>query len=195
VEDAGNVGLGKLVVISGPAGVGKSTIRQEVVRRTGAVYSVSATTREPRSGEADGRDYYFVDRQRFQRMIDDGELLEWAEVFGNFYGTPAGPVRQAVAAGRTVVLEIDVQGGMQVHEKAPDATFILVLPPSHEALEARLRGRGSEDEASLARRLAKAKKEIETAERSGAYTYKVINDDLDQAIARVVEIVKETGSK
>ena len=185
---------GKLVVITGPSGVGKSTIRQEVIRRTGATYSVSATTRLPRAGEADGRDYYFVDRHAFQRMIDDDELLEWAEVFGQRYGTPAAPVKQAVGQGRTVILEIDVQGGLQVHRKMPAATFILVLPPGEAELARRLAGRGSEDAAAAAKRLAVARKEIETAERSGAYKYRVVNDDLEQAVRRVVDIINEERS-
>ena len=182
------------MVITGPSGVGKSTIRQEVIRRTGATYSVSATTRPPRAGEADGRDYFFVDRRTFQRMIDNDELLEWAQVFGELYGTPAAPVKQAVDQGRTVILEIDVQGGLQVHRKMPDATFILVLPPGEAELARRLAGRGSEDSAAAAGRLAMARKEIETAERSGAYKYRVVNDDLEQAIRRVVDIINEEHS-
>jgi len=189
-----HVSKGKLVVITGPSGVGKSTIRREVIRRTGATDSVSATTRPPRAGEVDGRDYYFVRRQKFQRMIDDNDLLEWADVFGWLYGTPEKPVKQAVEQGRTVILEIDVQGGLQVHRKVPEATFILVLPPSDDEVARRLRGRGSEDEAEIARRLAAAKKEIEAAERSGVYKYKVVNDDLEQAIRRVVDIVNEERS-
>ncbi len=182
------------MVITGPSGVGKGTIRQEVIRRTGASYSVSATTRLPRAGEVDGRDYYFVDRQTFQRMIDDDELLEWADVFGRLYGTPEKPVKQAIEQGRTVILEIDVQGGLQVRRKMPEATFILVLPPSDEELARRLRGRGSEGEAEADRRLAAARKEIEAAERSGAYKHKVVNDDLEQAVRQVVDIVNEERS-
>jgi len=189
-----HVSKGKLVVITGPSGVGKSTIRQEAIRRTGATYSVSATTRPPRTGEADGRDYCFVDRRTFQRMIDNDELLEWAQVFGELYGTPAAPVKQAVGQGRTVILEIDVQGGLQVHRKMPEATFILVLPPGEAALARRLAGRGSEDAAAAAGRLAMARKEIETAERSGAYKYRVVNDDLEQAVRRVVDIINEERS-
>ncbi len=182
------------MVITGPSGVGKTTIRQEVIRRSNAKYSVSATTRQPRVGEADGRDYYFVDRPTFQRMIDKDELLEWADVFGQRYGTPEKPVKQAVQQGQTVILDIDVQGGLQVQRKMPEATFILVLPPSDEELARRLRGRGSENEAETARRLAAARKEIETAERSGVYKHEVVNDDLEQAIQQVVDIVNEEHS-
>jgi guanylate kinase len=186
---------GRLVVITGPSGVGKSTIRQELIRRTGAVYSVSATTRKPRPGEADGQDYRFVDRPTFRRMIDGGELLEWAEVFGELYGTPAGPIRQAEAAGATVILEIDVQGGLQVHRSRPDATFILILPPEEQTLARRLAGRRTEDAAAAVRRLAKANEEIRLAQASGVYNHKVVNDDLEAAIAQVLAIVKQESAE
>ena len=181
---------GKLVVISGPAGVGKSTIAKEAVKRSGALLSVSVTTRKARSGEADGKDYRFVDRKEFDRLVAAGELLEWADVFGNCYGTPAGPVNQAIATGKTMVLEIDVQGGLQVHKKMPQATLVFVLPPREEELGKRLRHRGSEDEDSLKRRLAKAAKEIAIARESGAYNHFVVNDSLEEAIRQVVEILK-----
>ncbi|MFB3891480.1 MAG: guanylate kinase [Phycisphaerae bacterium] len=183
---------GKLVVISGPAGVGKSTIVERVLALTGAARSVSMTTRRPRANEVDGRDYYFVDRPRFEEMVRNGELLEWADVFGNLYGTPEAPVRKAMAEGRTIILAIDVQGGVQVYRKMPDATFILILPPSMEALEQRLRKRRSEDEASLRRRLGKAKEEIAIATGSGAYRWRVVNDELEQAVREVADIVKGT---
>ena len=182
--------IGKLVVISGPSGVGKSTIVDEVLAKTGAEYSVSVTTRKPRTGEVDGKDYRFVDEATFRQMVAQGQLLEWAEVFGNLYGTPAGPVRESIAAGRTVLLEIDVQGGLQVWAKAPGAVMILILPPSREELERRLRGRGSESPESLRRRLAKADEEISTAQASGAYNHSVVNGDLETAISEVVRIVK-----
>ncbi len=193
-EFAGDVIVkkGKLVVLSGPSGVGKTTIVSEVRRRTGVLFSVSATTRKPRPGEADGKDYYFVDHEEFRRMIDAGKFLEWAEVFGlgQYYGTPADPVKQAVASGKTIVLDIDVQGGLQVAKAMPDATFVLILPPDDATLEKRLRGRGTEDEATVQKRLAKAKAEIDTAQRSGVYNCRIVNDDLERAVQQVVEIVQ-----
>jgi guanylate kinase len=184
---------GKLVVITGPSGVGKSTIVREAIRRTGAKLSVSATTRPPRTGEADGRDYHFVDRPAFDGMVDRGELLEWAEVFGERYGTPCEPVERALAAGRTIILEIDVQGALQVHEKMPDSTFILIVPPSEAELSRRLRSRGSEDEQAVSRRLAEAQVEVDAARKSGLFEHEVANDVLAEAIERVVEIVGGGG--
>jgi len=187
---------GKLFVISGPSGAGKSTIVRRVLERTGAVYSVSATTRRPRPGEIDGREYRFVDRSTFERMIRDGSLLEWAEVFGELYGTPAGPVQEALNAGRAVILEIDVQGALQVHEKMPEAVFILIEPPGREELTRRLQRRGTETPEAIRRRLDRAAEETDTAVRSGVYNYRVVNDDLDQAVEQVVEIInKESGAE
>lgn len=178
-------------MVSGPSGVGKSSIMREVIRRTGAAFSVSATTRPPRRGELDGREYRFVDRQAFQRMIDRDELLEWADVFGQRYGTPESPVRLALAAGRTVLLEIDVQGALQVHRKMPEATFILITPPCDEELTRRLYARGSEGPEDAARRRRKADEEIRAARQSGVYNHCVVNDDLEAAIGRVVGIVSQ----
>jgi len=184
---------GRLIVISGPSGVGKSTITDQVLELTGAAFSVSATTRPPRPGEVDGRDYRFVDRPAFERMIAENALLEWAEVFDNLYGTPAEPVRRALEAGRTVVLEIDVQGGIQVAGKCPDAMGILIVPPSLRELRHRLASRGTDDPQAVRRRFAKAREELKTARDSGAYKCEVVNDNLARAVDRVVAIVqKET---
>ncbi len=182
---------GKLVVISGPSGVGKSSIAREVLAQCDAQFSVSATTRTPRAGERNKQDYRFVDRREFQRMIDAGELLEWANVFGEMYGTPAEPVLEAMRQGRCVLMDIDVQGGRQVYRKLPNATFILIVPPNDEVLARRLRGRNSEAKEQFEQRLAKAKAEIEDAQRTGAYKHVVVNDDLETAVRRVVEIITE----
>lgn len=171
--------------------MGKSTVRREVLRRTGAAYSVSATTRRPRPGEHDGVDYRFVDRGTFQEMIDRGELLEFAEVYGQLYGTPAGPVTQALRQGRTILLDIDVQGALQVAGKMPNATFILMVPPDLEALAERLGARGTEDPHAASRRLAKAREEMDAARQSGVYNHVVVNDDLESAVRQVAAIVNE----
>jgi guanylate kinase len=179
------------VVISGPSGVGKTAILREVLRRSGADFSVSVTTRPPREGEVDGRDYRFVTEAAFKDMVARGELLEWAEVFDWLYGTPVEPVEQAIASGRTIVLDIDVQGGLQVHRKIPQATFILIVPPDDATLAARLRGRHSDSPGAIQTRLAQAKKEVALARGSGAYNHEVVNDDLETAICQVVKIVNQ----
>jgi guanylate kinase len=175
-------------VIAGPSGVGKGTIVRRLVQRLPRLrVSVSATTRPPRPAERDGVDYRFVSDEEFSRLIADGELLEWAEVFGHRYGTPAGPVREALARGEDVVLEIDVQGAFQVRERDPSAVLVLIEPPSMAELERRLRERGTEDEARLAERLATAEREL--AERA-AFDHVIVNDELERAVDRLVAIIQ-----
>ena len=184
-------GAGKLVVITGPSGVGKSTIVREVLKRTGAAFSVSVTTRPQRPAEADGWEYRFVDRPAFETMARRGEFLEWAEVFGELYGTPAAPVREALACGKTMVLEIDVEGGRQVHEKMPGATYVLICPPGERSLTERLARRGSETPENMQIRLGKAAEEIAAARAMGVYNHEIINDNLETAIRQLVDIVNQ----
>jgi guanylate kinase len=180
-----------LVIFSGPSGVGKTTITRAVIERVGgAELSVSATTRPIRPGEREGVDYFFVSRERFDAMDRAGELLESAEVFGNRYGTPADWVARRLDAGRVVVLEIDVQGARQIKAKAPDAFGVFILPPSEDELLERLRRRAREDEATIQRRFAEAKREIAEARASGAYDLFIVNEDLDRAIGRAVGAVE-----
>lgn len=186
-----NKASGRLIVVSGPSGVGKSTIVRQVLNRCTAGFSISMTTRAPRTDEADRREYRFVDRDEFNEMIAAGEMLEWAEVFGELYGTPAGPIREAIRAGRTVLLDIDVQGAMQVHQKMPGATFVLVVPPDDDELVRRLTARRSENAEQLHHRLGQARKEIDTATASGVYNHVVINNDLVAAVRQVLAIIEQ----
>ena len=165
---------GLLIVISGPAGVGKGTVIKKLLEKEDYVYSVSVTTRKPRPGEADGVSYYFVGKEEFQKKINTGEMLEYAEYVGNFYGTPRSFVTRMLDQGKNVVLEIDTAGALQIKRQMPDALLVFISPPSMEDLEQRLRGRGTEDEASIEKRLDPAKKELALISK---YDYVVINDD------------------
>lgn len=176
------------LVLSAPSGAGKTTIARRLRdRRLDVVFSVSATTRPPREGERDGVDYHFVDEDEFRRMIDAGELIEWARVHGSFYGTPLANVRQAQEHGRFLVLDIDVQGARQIRSAVPEAVHVFVLPPSGAALVERLVGRGSEDKARLQRRLRNALAEIATAVE---FDHVVVNDDLDAAVEDVNAVLE-----
>ncbi len=180
---------GLLVVIAGPSGVGKGTVHARVrALLPDAVLSVSATTRAPRPGEVDGVDYHFVSPERFQELIDTDALLEWAEYAGNRYGTPSEPVASAVAAGHVVVLDIELQGALQVKAQDPSALLLFLVPPSFAELERRLRARGTEEPAALQRRLTRAREELEEADR---FDVEVVNDDLDRCVAEVVAIIEQ----
>ncbi|MDD3115375.1 MAG: guanylate kinase [Anaerovibrio sp.] len=179
---------GLLILVSGPSGTGKGTVCDLLRQRHPEIsYSISATTRQPRPGEQDGVNYYFYTKEKFQTMIARGELLEWAEVYGNYYGTPKQKVTDRLEAGEDILLEIDTQGALDVMRLMPDGLFIFLLPPSLEELARRLKGRGTETEDSLQRRLAAAVEEIKIAHH---YRYVVVNDKVEAAeevIANIIE--------
>ncbi|MDD6597942.1 MAG: guanylate kinase [Anaerovibrio sp.] len=179
---------GLLILISGPSGTGKGTVCDLLRKNHPEIsYSISATTRQPRPGEQDGVNYYFYDKEKFRQMIDAGELLEWAEVYGNYYGTPKQKVLDRLNAGEDILLEIDTQGALNVMKAMPEGLFIFLLPPSLEELANRLKGRGTETEESLQRRLGAAVDEIKIAHN---YRYVVVNDKVEaaeKAIAGIIE--------
>lgn len=179
---------GLLIVLSGPSGVGKGTVRKELFSQpdTNYEYSISMTTRNPREGEVDGVDYFFRTREEFEALIDQGGLLEHAEFVGNYYGTPLAYVQETLEAGRDVFLEIEVQGAAQIREKAPDALFIFLAPPSISELEQRLVGRGTETEDVIARRIATAREEVEMM---SLYDYVVENDQVHNACDKINAII------
>lgn len=181
---------GKVVIISGPSGVGKSTICKEVVKRLNNVYlSVSITTRPKSEAEVDGRDYRFVSEQEFKRCVDDGLLLEYAEVFGHLYGTPKDKVDEALKAGKIIILEIDVAGGKQAKAVYRDAVMIFILPPTQKELAERINHRGREYAETVEERLDEVSSEVAAAWQY--YENMVINDDLEQAINEVIQIIQE----
>ncbi len=174
---------GLLVIFSGPSGTGKGTVMKSLLNQDRDIrLSVSATTRPPRPGEIDGKDYYFITREKFLAMKASGEMLESAEYCGNFYGTPAAPIEKWISEGRDVFLEIEVQGGAQVKEKRPDAVTLFVLPPSLDELEHRLRSRGTEGNVTVCRRLEVARREIAEAKH---YDYVVVNNQVGDAVKQV----------
>ena len=178
---------GKLIVISGPSGAGKSTVVFKAIEgREDFCFSTSVTTRKPRPGEVDGREYFFVDPDRFKEMVENDELLEHAEYVANSYGTPRAYVEEKLAAGMNVLLDIEVQGARQVHEKKPDAVMIFIIPPSLEELEKRLRGRGTDTDRAIEARLIRARQEYQEAD---FYDYLIINDDAGKAAEELSAII------
>lgn len=175
------------IVLSGPSGGGKTSVCDELVRRrTDVAFSVSATTRAPRPDEVNGRHYRFVDRERFGQMAEAGELLEWAEVHGEMYGTPRDQL-DGVREGRTLLLDIDVQGARDVRQRVPEAVLVFVLPPSAASMLTRLRKRGSEDEQTLRRRMRTALAELDAV---GEFDYAVVNEDLEATVDAVEAILE-----
>ncbi|MDT8859083.1 guanylate kinase [Alkalihalobacillus sp. MEB130] len=178
---------GLLLVLSGPAGVGKGTVcsalRQE---NTSVQYSVSATTRSPREGEQDGVNYFFKTREQFEKMIEQDQLLEWAEYVGNYYGTPIEYVRETLESGQDIILEIEVQGALKVRERFPEGVFIFLMPPSLAELRSRIVGRGTETEDIINKRMTVAREEIEMMKK---YDYVVENDQVHLAVDRIKSIV------
>lgn len=183
---------GVLLIISGPSGVGKSTVCRRLVDRLGAFLSVSATTRPPREGEVEGRDYIFMSRKEFDELIERGGFLEYAEVYGgNRYGTPAEPVERHLAAGRVVILEIEIEGTCQVVRRYPEAVTVFILAPSAVDQKNRLAGRRTESAEAMRERLAKADREVYQARETGVYRYFVVNETVEDTVENIIRIVRE----
>lgn len=180
---------GLLIVLSGPSGVGKATVRKALFKSPDHkfTYSVSMTTRKPREGEVDGQDYYFISEEEFLQRIKEGRFLEYAKFVGNYYGTPMEQVQQMIDQGDEVVLEIEVEGAMQVKAKMPDAVLVFIAPPTYGALKTRLLRRGTETEDIIMERISKAHRELTLA---AGYDYIVINDDVDNAADRIKAIIR-----
>lgn len=187
------MGRGKLVVLTGPSGVGKGTLLRSLLQRHPDLYlSVSATTRSPRPGEVDGKNYYFVSRSAFEQMVAEGEFLEWAEFAGNYYGTPRTPVEKKIAEGKWVILEIELQGARQIRKNFPDALRIFILPPSIPELEYRIRNRGQDTEEAISRRLQRAQEEIDAASE---FDIQIVNDDFEKALDRIEAALFATATR
>lgn len=180
---------GTLLIVSGPAGVGKGTVVAEAVNKAnGGIYlSISATTRQPRSIDKEGVTYFFKAKEEFESMIEKGQLLEYANYVGNYYGTPKEPVMNALENGKDVILEIEVQGALQVKENYPDAVLMFIVPPSLEVLEERLRGRGTETEEQIEKRLNRAKEEFKEIPK---YDYVVENETVEKAVSDILTVLR-----
>ena len=180
--------LKKLIIITGPSGVGKGTVVKELLDRNKDIWlSISATTRNPRVGEKDGLNYYFISEERFKDMIDKKEFLEWAQFAGNYYGTPLSTVNEKIEKGFIVLLEIEVEGAKQIKEKFPESLSIFLLPPSKEELEKRIRNRGTEKEEAIDKRLSRANYEIASSDE---FDFVLTNHDVDETVKGVFKIIK-----
>ncbi|MDE5858793.1 MAG: guanylate kinase [Oscillospiraceae bacterium] len=183
---------GMLIVVSGPSGCGKGTVLAEILKDDNIFYSVSATTRSPRPGETDGVNYYFYSKEKFERLIEEGGVLEYACYCGNYYGTPRRPVEDMLEKGKHVILEIEVQGAMKIMSKLPEAIFVFIMPPSLKELRRRLQKRGTEAEDVIEKRMSEAAGEIEQACK---YDYIVVNGDLAAAVNDLKAIIRAEESK
>jgi len=187
------VPTGNLFVISAPSGSGKTSLANRLIHDVPyLVFSVSYTTRSPRPQEVSGREYHFVDRETFRRMIDNNEFLEWENVYGHYYGTAEAPVKQTLARNQDILLDIDVKGARKVREKRRDAILIFVMPPSYQELERRLRGRGLDDEEQILNRLKIAREEIKDYKM---YDYLIVNWEIEDAVSRLKAIVLAARSR
>jgi guanylate kinase len=182
--------LGQLIVLCGPSGVGKSTISRRLAEKSNVAYTVSATTRPRRANEKDGKTYEHVSRDVFERRLESDEFLEYAQVHGELYGTPKHPALDELERGKDVLLEIDVQGALQVRYAYPNALLIFILPPDEPTLLERLTGRGRDPAEEIAKRFREAKREIHMAKGSRAFDFFVINDDLDRATNEIIKIIR-----
>lgn len=182
-----------MIVLSGPSGVGKSSLSRKLSRQPGFFLSVSATTRSPRPGEKDGTDYHFLSREEFQKQVEKGEFIEHAEVFGHLYGTLLAPIQKQLKKGNHVVLDIDVQGGASVRKTGIPSLLFFIVPPSPEELERRIRGRKTEKEPEISKRLKEMEREMSLR---GLYDFIVVNDSLERALKEILTIIKkEEGFK
>lgn len=189
-------GPGVLMCVSGPSGVGKTTVCKRLADRLDAFLSVSMTTRPRRPDERDGEDYFFVSEEEFRRRLERGEVLEYACVYGGrYYGTPAGPVRKALAEGRAVILEIEIEGTLQVKRRIPEAIGVYMLAPTAAEQRDRLIGRRQDSADSIRERLSKADGEIRWAQDCGAYRHFLVNETVEGTVNEIVRIVRESGSK
>ncbi|HSW46514.1 MAG TPA: guanylate kinase [Phycisphaerae bacterium] len=196
VTATGHENQGVLLIVSGPSGVGKTTVCRRLAERLDALLSVSITTRPRRPGEVDGQAYSFVSREDFEERIRRGQVLEHAEVYGgHLYGTPAEPVNESLASGRDVILEIEINGAIQVKRRMPHAVGVYMLAPSPEDQKDRLMGRRQDSASAMAERLSKADGEIRYAQECGAYDLFVVNQDIDETVESLVRLVARTRAK
>ena len=178
----------KLIILTGPSGVGKGTVVKEILGQYKNIWlSISATTREPREGEKEGENYYFLKKEKFKEMIEQNLFLEWAKFAGNYYGTPLSSVNEKIKNGFTVLLEIEVEGAKQIKEKFPNSTSIFLLPPNEEELERRIRNRGTENEDAIKKRLSRAKYEISV---SNLFDFALTNNNVDETANRIIKLIQ-----